>query len=68
MSACAITVDRGRCAGIGLCEAISPDVFEIGDDGQLQLLVESVSLARRQELEEAALNCPTQSITISALG
>jgi ferredoxin len=68
MSACQITLDRTRCAGIGLCEAISPDVFEIGDDGQLQLLVDVVEPARRQELEEAALNCPTQSITISTLG
>jgi ferredoxin len=68
MGACQITLDRGRCAGIGLCEAITPDVFEIGDDGQLQLLVESVGIARRQELEEVALNCPTQSITISTVG
>jgi ferredoxin len=68
MGTCQITLDRSRCAGIGLCEAITPDVFEIGDDGQLQLLVESVSIARRQELEEVALNCPTQSITISTVG
>jgi ferredoxin len=57
-----------RRAGIALCEAISPDVFEIGDDGLMHLLGEEFDVGRRQELEETALNCHTQSITVSALG
>ena len=27
-----INVDRNKCSGIGLCEAMSPDFFEV-DDG-----------------------------------
>lgn len=65
---CRVTVDKCRCTAIGLCEANSPDVFEIGDDGLITLLSEEFDLERRQELEEAAMNCPTQAITISAIG
>lgn len=65
---CRVTVDRFRCTGIGLCEASSPDVFEIGDDGLVTLVGEDFDLRRRQELEEAAVNCPTQAITISVIG
>ncbi len=68
MSTCRVTFDSTRCSGIGLCEAVSPDVFEIGDDGLMHLTGEDFAIERRQELEEAALNCPTQSITISAVG
>lgn len=28
-----VQVDRNKCAGIGLCEGLSPDLFEVGDDG-----------------------------------
>ncbi len=65
---CRVTVNRSRCTGIGLCEANSPDVFEIGDDSLITLLGEEFDVGRRQELEEAAMNCPTQSITISVIG
>lgn len=28
-----INVDRNKCSGIGLCEAMSPDFFEVDDGG-----------------------------------
>lgn len=65
---CRAAIDTTRCTGIGLCEATAPDFFELGDDGLAHLLVEAVDVARRQELEDAALNCPTQSITVSVAG
>lgn len=68
MSTCRIIFDSSRCSGIGLCEALSPDVFEIGDDGLMHLTGEEFSAQRRQELQAAADSCPTQSITISAVG
>ncbi len=33
-----ILVDWQKCTGIGICEALSPDTFEVGDDGKLQLI------------------------------
>jgi ferredoxin len=31
-----IRVDRNKCSGIGLCEAMSPDFFEVDDGGLLR--------------------------------
>lgn len=64
MSACRVVFSADRCAGIGLCEATAPDVFEIGDDGKTHVLQPVVDVARRVELEEAANNCPTRSLRI----
>jgi len=61
---CRIVFDRSKCAGIGLCEMTSPDVFEIDSDGLMTVRIEAVDASRRAEMEEAAMSCPTQSITI----
>ncbi len=47
-----------------MCEAAAPDIFEVGDDGRMQVRQPMVDPARRDELEEAARNCPTRSFTI----
>ncbi len=59
-----IVVDYSRCSSIGLCEAAVPDVFEIGPDGVLNILVEDISADRRGDLEQACENCPTQALSI----
>ena len=61
---CRIIFDRSRCATIGLCEMTAPDFFHIADDGTVSVLVETTDASRRPELEEAASNCPTQSISV----
>jgi ferredoxin len=30
-----VILDRDRCAGLGSCESVAPDHFEIGDHGDL---------------------------------
>lgn len=59
-----IVVDRTKCSSIGLCEAVAPDVFEIGPDGALAILVDAIPESRREELEQACENCPTQALSI----
>ena len=59
-----IVVDRSKCSSIGLCEATAPDIFEIGADGALHILIEDVPADRRRELEQACENCPTQALSI----
>jgi ferredoxin len=59
-----IVFNRSTCAGIGLCEMHSPDVFKVEDDGLMTPQVEVVDGSRRAEIEEAALSCPTPSIRI----
>lgn len=59
-----IVVDRSRCSSIGLCEATAPDIFEIGPDGSLNILIDEIPEDRRVELEQACENCPTQALSI----
>ncbi len=59
-----IVVDRTKCSSIGLCEATAPDIFEIGPDGVLNILIDDVPADRRIDLEQACENCPTQALSI----
>jgi len=59
-----IVVDRTKCSSIGLCEATAPDIFEIGADGALTILMDEVPADRRADLESACENCPTQALSI----
>jgi ferredoxin len=54
-----ITLDQGLCIGCGVCAAIAPDVFAIGDDGLAVLLVSEADGA-----EDAAASCPAQAIIV----
>ncbi len=53
-------IDTDLCIGHGACEAIWPDIFEVGDDGIVLLLTE----ADRQDLEDAVCHCPTQALRL----
>jgi ferredoxin len=59
-----IVFNRSTCAGIGLCEMHSADVFKVEDDGLMTVQAERVGSSRRAEMEDAAMSCPTQSIQI----
>ncbi|MDN3459921.1 ferredoxin [Rhodococcus sp. APC 3903] len=51
-----------KCSGLGICEAVAPDFFEIGDDGGLLVLTHEVGPDQHAEVEEAIRSCPTQAI------
>jgi ferredoxin len=59
-----ITVDTDRCTGHGVCESIRDDVFEVGDDGMVHLLITDLSEDMRPQLEEAVAECPTQALSL----
>ncbi|MGO9158786.1 ferredoxin [Mycobacterium sp.] len=59
-----VVVDRSRCSSIGMCEAIAPDIFEIGANGALQLLCDEIPEGRRVDIEQACQDCPTQALSI----
>lgn len=54
-----INLDRSLCIGCGVCNAIAPEVFSIGDDGLAILLVSEADGA-----EDAAASCPVGAITV----
>ncbi|MBT1257694.1 ferredoxin [Rhodococcus erythropolis] len=49
-----IIVDRGRCTGIGICESVAEDYFEVADDGSLILHKELVDVRA----------CPAKALTL----
>lgn len=59
-----VIVNRDKCVGIGMCEAIAPAVFEVGDDGQTHLLVDEIADEDVTAVQQAVLECPTESLTI----
>ena len=60
-----IVVNRGTCAGIGICEAIDPERFEVQADGKVHLLKDDLEgLVALEVAREAVSRCPTQSLSI----
>ena len=59
-----VVVDRTKCSSIGICESIAPDIFEIGADGALNILIYQIAPDRRAEVEQACADCPTQALSI----
>jgi ferredoxin len=60
-----IVVNRTTCAGIGICEGIDPERFEVQADGKMR--VQQDDLWDDEALEvahEAVARCPTQSLRI----
>lgn len=59
-----IEVDHDRCTGLGICESLSPDVFEVNDGGDLQLLADTVPDGQLDDVREAVAGCPTEALRI----
>jgi ferredoxin len=59
-----IVVDRDKCSGLGICESVCPDFFEINGDGVLDLLAEDVPADRLDEVLEAVDGCPTEALHV----
>ena len=59
-----VVVDRTRCSGIGICESIAPDFFEVGDDGALLLLREDFADGERPAIEDAVGSCPAAALSV----
>ena len=59
-----IEVDRDRCAGTGGCEAVAPDVFEIGDDGVLVVRRPEPDDGVLDDVRDAVDTCPTRALRL----
>jgi len=56
-----ITVDEDVCIGCGACVSACPECFELNEDGKSVVTNQECSC----DLDEVALNCPTQAITVT---
>ncbi len=59
-----VVVDYYLCIASGSCTRAAPEVFELGDDGNLYVLQEEPPEELRAAVEEAADLCPTAAIRI----
>ena len=59
-----VTVDFAKCTGLGICESLAPEFFEVNDEGDLVLLKEDIGDEELQAVEEAVAGCPTEALRI----
>jgi ferredoxin len=60
-----IDVDRDLCQGIGICESIAPEHFEVRDDGAMRVTKASVDPASLELVRDAVESCPTQALRLT---
>jgi ferredoxin len=59
-----VAVDRKKCAGLGMCESWAPELFEVRDDGKVQVLACGIDESQREAVQGAIDNCPTGALSI----
>lgn len=59
-----VLVDMSLCMSNAQCMAAAPEVFDLHEDGELEVLDENPPAALRPKLERAILLCPTQAISM----
>jgi ferredoxin len=59
-----VVVNFDTCNSNAVCMGLVPEVFEVRADGFLYILDENPAESFRPQLEQAVLECPTQSITV----
>lgn len=64
MNTLRIAVDRARCSGIGICESLDPDRFEVDEDGTLIVHDDAVPSAGIEEIEHAVASCPAAALSL----
>lgn len=61
-----IEADYGKCDGLGMCEAMAPDFFEVGPEGTVVVLDEHPGAEHHTELAAAVDACPVLALKLRA--
>jgi ferredoxin len=59
-----IQVDRDLCEGNAVCMKMAPEVFAVGDDDQVKVLIAQPGEELRAKVEAAVRRCPRQALTL----
>ena len=57
-----VSADRELCVGSGQCELLAPEVFEVDDDGAVQVLQQEPD--DEAAVRDAVSQCPTGAIAL----
>lgn len=59
-----VEVDLAKCTGHGICESIAEDVFEVQDDGSVQILRGDRPDADLDRMRQAVTQCPAAALRL----
>lgn len=59
-----IEVDRDRCEGLGMCESMAHEFFEVDDDDVMHVLDEEPAEEHRKVLTAAVNSCPVLALSL----
>jgi ferredoxin len=60
-----VVADRTKCGGMGICEGIDPERFQVQSDGKTQVLKDALDDEHAREVAQEAVDmCPTEALRI----
>lgn len=59
-----IVVDEHTCEGLGMCEAMAVDYFEVQPEGLVRILDERPEPDRVEEVRAAVESCPVMALKL----
>lgn len=59
-----VLIDYDRCEGNAVCMKVCPEVFEVGEDDKVRLLVKQPDEELRAKVEAAVRRCPRQALAL----
>ncbi len=59
-----IVADRDTCEGLGMCEAMAHEFFEVGEDGLVDVLDEAPADEHRDLVHAAIEACPVAALRL----
>ncbi|MEV6558656.1 ferredoxin [Nocardia sp. NPDC051756] len=57
-----INADRTRCEGHGMCEALAPNLFRVGDDGIVEPIADAIEDDDHDLIQLAIDSCPVEAL------
>ncbi len=59
-----IVVDYDKCQGVGMCESLSPEIFQVQANGDLDLTTDTVPHGQEEEVRQAVHACPNFALRL----
>lgn len=59
-----VSVDDDICAAFGVCVITCPEVFQLGEQGYAEVIVDEVPPELEDRVRKAAVECPSRAIEV----